>query len=342
VAPAIREARATLVPLETLAGEAARALRIEHWQDGVHQSLTGLDALRHSVGESPARHWVDLVDPSPALISAVAHELGLHPLVAEDIEERNQRPKLEMTDGHVHIVAFALRLADEIETEEIDIVLGQTFLLTVHTAAWNPAAADHLREGVAPVLERGIDYLTWALLDEIVDGYFPVFDRIEDEIDELEDRIINDPGRETLERLFSLKSQLVQIRHVMAPQREIFNQLTNRTLPMISPEHVLYFRDVYDHAVHLSEEYDSFRDLVSGALDVYLSTVNNNLSLIMKRLTGITVVLAGIGAFAGIFGMSEAGAAFAGGEAIGFWLVTVSIIGGSLLLLAALRRMRWL
>ena len=98
-------------------------------------------------------------------------------------------------------------------------------------------------------------------------------------------------------------------------------------LPFIAPEHVVYFRDIYDHAVHLSDEYDGFRELVTAALDVYLSTVNNNLSLIMKRLTGITVVLAGLGAFAGIFGMSEAGAAFARTEAVGFWMVTASIVG---------------
>ena len=200
----------------------------------------------------------------------------------------------------------------------------------------------HLRSGLAPVMERGMDYLAWAFLDAIVDSYFPVFDQIEDEIDDLEDQIISDPGKSTLNRLFGLKRELVEIRHVMGAQREVFNQLTNRSLPMITPEHVVYFRDVYDHAVHLSEEYDSFRDLVSGALDVYLSTVNNNLSLIMKRLTGITVVLAGIGAFAGIFGMSEAGAAFPGGEAIGFWVVTVAIIGISLGLLFVLRRRGWL
>ena len=302
----------------------------------------GLDALRHSVGDSRARHWVDLVDPSPALIGAVARELGLHPLVAEDIEERNQRPKLEVTDGHAHIVAFALTWTDRIVPEEIDIVLAPTFLLTVHTAAWDPRAAQHLREGVEPVIARGVDYLAWALLDEIVDGYFPVFDRIGDEIDQLEDEIVDRAGRDTLERLFAVKRSLVEIRHVMAPQREIFNQLTNRDLPMISREQVVYFRDVYDHAVHLSEAYDSFRDLVSGALDVYLSTINNNLSLIMKRLTGITVVLAGIGAFAGIFGMSEAGMAYAGQEAIGFWLVTAAIIGLSLLLFAILRRRGWI
>ena len=327
-----------------LAAEAARALRVEHWEPGAQRSAVGLDALGHALSEPGVRHWVDLVDPSPALVRAVAAQLGLHPLVAEDIEERNQRPKLEVTDGHAHIVAFALEWSetDGILTHEIDIVLAERFLLTVHEAAWKPADGSHLRAGVAPLMEKGVDYLAWALLDEIVDGYFPVFDHVEDEIDTLEDEIVSRASKDTLDRLFHLKRMLVDIRHVKGPQREIFNQLTNRTLPMISDEHVIYYRDIYDHAVHLSEDYDSFRDLVSGALDVYLSTVNNNLSQIMKRLTGITVVLAGIGAFAGIFGMSEAGTAFAGLEAIGFWIVTFSIVGASLGLLAILRRLDWL
>ena len=297
-----------------LAAEAAAALRIEHWSDGEHRSLVGLDALRHAVGESSARHWVDLVDPSPALVEAVAAELGLHPLIAEDILERNQRPKLELTDGTAHLVVFAVAWERELLVDEIDIVLGSTFLLTVHTRFWDPWRAQHLRDGAAPLLARGTDYLLWALLDHVVDDYYPVFDRIEDAVDELEDRIVSRPDPDTLEQLFALKRQLVDLRHVSSPQREVFNQLTNRPLPFIAPEHVIYFRDIYDHAVHLSDEYDSFRELVTAALDVYLSTVNNSLSLIMKRLTGITVILAGIGAFAGIFGMSEAGRPSASGR----------------------------
>ena len=325
-----------------LAAEAATGLRIEHLGGDGSRTLTGLDALRHVVGESSSRHWVDLVDPSPALTAAVAAELGLHPLVAEDIEERNQRPKLELTGEHIHLVAFAIAYDTDVRTDEIDFVLGRTFLLTAHTRDWDPWTAHHLREGAGPLLEHGPDYLLWALLDALVDAYFPVFDRLEDEIDDLEDRIVDEPGRATLERLFGLKRALVNIRHVMAPQREIFNQLTNRTLPLIGPDNIIYFRDVYDHAVHLAEEYDSYRELVSGALDVYLSTVNNNLSLIMKRLTGVTVVFAGLGAFAGIFGMSEAGAAFARTEAVGFWLVTAAIVALSLSIFAILRRIDWI
>ena len=104
----------------------------------------------------------------------------------------------------------------------------------------------------------------------------------------------------------------------------------------------MYFRDVYDHLIRLTDEIDTHRELVSGTLDVYLSTVNNNLSLIMKRLTGVTVVLAGIAAFGGIFGMSEAGAAFAGTEAFGFWLVTAGIVALAFLGAFILHRIRWI
>ncbi len=327
---------------EGLLREAAAALRVEHWSAAGSQGLTGLEAVRHAAGDPDGRSWVDLTDPSAELVEAVAAELGLHPLIAEDILERNQRPKLELTDDLAHLVVFAVAWERELLVDEIDLVLGRGFVLTSHTSFWDPRAAEHLRDGVAPVLGRGTDYLTWALLDFIVDGYYPVFDRIEDAIDDLEDRIVSRPDNDTLEQLFALKRQLVELRHVSSPQREVFNQLTNRALPFIAPEHVVYFRDIYDHAVHLSDEYDGFRELVTAALDVYLSTINNNLSLIMKRLTGITVILAGIGAFAGIFGMSEAGSAFQLGEAPGFWLVTFAITGLAVLIAVLLRRIDWI
>ena len=106
----------------------------------------------------------------------------------------------------------------------------------------------------------------------------------------------------------------------------MFNQLTNREITLIDPEEILYFRDIYDHVIRLTDELDSYRELASSTLDVYLTQVNNNLSVIMKRLTGVTVILAGIGAVAGIFGMSEAGAALAGNEQAGFWAVTAMTI----------------
>ena len=136
-----------------------------------------------------------------------------------------------------------------------------------------------------------------------------------DEIDELQDRVIQSPSEWTLQRLFVLKRELLTIRRATSPAREVLNQLTNRELDVIRPEHLVYFRDVYDHLIRVTDELDNYRDLVSGTVEIYLSTINNNLSTIMKRLTGVTVILAGIGAVAGIFGMSEAGKAITGTEA---------------------------
>ena len=142
-------------------------------------------------------------------------------------------------------------------------------------------------------MARGPDHLLWAVADDLVDGYFPLMDTLGDEIDVLQDAVIASASPQTLERLFELKRELIAIRRAAAPAREIFNQLTNRDLALVDTEEIVYFRDVYDHLIRVTDELDTYRELVSGTLDVYLSTVNNNLSLIMKRLTGVTVVLAG-------------------------------------------------
>ena len=113
---------------------------------------------------------------------------------------------------------------------------------------------------------------------------------------------------QTLERVFDLKRELIEVRRAISPVREVFNQLTNRDMPLIDDDEIVYFRDVYDHLIRLTDELDMYRELAAATLDVYLTQVNNNLSVIMKRLTGVTVILAGIGAVAGIFGMSEASA----------------------------------
>ena len=135
------------------------------------------------------------------------------------------------------------------------------------------------------------------------------------------------PTPATLERLFELKRELIALRRASSPvARGLQPAHEPRARRCIDAEELIYFRDVYDHLIRLTDELDNYRELVAATLDVYLSTVNNNLSVIMKRLTGVTVILAGIGAVAGIFGMSEAGAAFDGAEAAGFWMVTALIV----------------
>jgi len=318
------------------------SIRIRSWRGDKLEESTNVDDLARLVAAKDSATWIDLAAPSAELLHAVARRLGLHPLIAEDIVERNERAKVRLVGDVIHIVLFELERQDEMKIQEVDFVLGQDFLLSVHPTGWDPMAAHQVKMGVEPLLSKGPDLLLWALVDSIVDGYFPVFDAIGDEIDEVEDLSISQTVPATLQRIFRLKRELLQIRHYVAPSREVVAQLTSREFDVIREPNVFYFRDVYDHLIRLNDELDSFRELVAGALEVYLSSINNNLSTIMKRLTGVTVILAGIGAIAGIFGMSEAGAAFAGGEATGFWLIVAGTIVAAVAAALFLRRIDWI
>ncbi|MET1231992.1 MAG: magnesium/cobalt transporter CorA [Candidatus Limnocylindrales bacterium] len=304
------------------------------------RETTDLAELRAAFADEQSRAWVDIVDADEALVDELAGCLGIHPLVAEDILERNQRAKIERTEETLHIVMFALAYEGGVEEDEVDIVLGQRFLVTAHSPTFDPRDLHTLRRGPEDFLDEGPDYLLWAIVDGLVDRYFPVFDKLGDEIDDLQADVISKPSKWVVERLFQVRRDLLFIRHAVSPQREIFNQLTNRDEPLIAPERIIYFRDVYDHLIRLTDELDSYRELVSTTLDAYLSTVNNNLSDIMKRLTAATVILAGIAAVAGIFGMSEAATAIEEGS--GFWLITGLMLAAAGTAVIWFRRIGWL
>ena len=315
-------------------------VRVAAMVDGALRELQGdgaLQALPSLLSPPAASVWVDLSAPSPSQVEAVGSLLGLHPLIVEDVLEGNQRAKIETTDGVVHIVLFALDRSQAVAINEIDLVLGLGYLLTVHGAGWDPRHSHHLRGGLHGILPKGPDHLLWAIGDDIVDGYFPYADRLGEAIDEVQDAVIARATPDTLERLFALKRELIEVRRAAGPTRDVFSQLTNRELTLIDPEEVIFFRDVYDHVIRLTDEMDNYRELAASTLDVYLTQVNNNLSVIMKRLTGVTVLLAGIGAVAGIFGMSEARA-----ELGSFWIATVAIVGVSGAAAVFLRRIGWI
>ena len=312
------------------------------WDErGGARLLVGLDDVRAALGEPGTRLWIDLADPDAGLLREIGNLLGLHPLVVEDIAERNQRAKIELTDGMLHLVMFQLEHAGELLSSEIDIVLTERFLLTAHAPEVHFRRAAFLRRGAESYLAEGTDYLLWAITDRLVDDYFPVFDKLADELDGLEDDVMRRPSTWIVERIFDIRRELLVIRHAVMPQREIFNQLTNRDLDMIKPARVIFFRDVYDHLIRLTDELDSHRELVATTLDIYLSQVNNRLSEVVKRLTAVTVILAGAGALAGIFGVSEAGLALSFVD-LRFWLVAGAIVLLGGLGVLFFRRIGWI
>jgi len=315
-------------------------------EGGSHREFVGEAAIAElpkAMRRRAARLWIDVCGASHELKNRISEALELHPLLAEDIVERDQRAKLEQVDGLLHVVIFSLGLDDgNVYERELDFVLGERFLLSHHSKWWDPRATRHLRAGPAEALAKGTGHLLWCLADDIIDSYFPLLDQLGDEIDDLEDQVVARADRALLERLFDLKRQLIRVRRVTSPEREMFNILSNREEKAIPAEDRLYFRDAYDHLIRLTDELDTYRELASATLEAYLSTVNNNLSLIMKRLTGVTVVVAGVGAIGGIFGMSEAQSAFRLDEGFGFWLVTFGSLILAGLAAAVLHKMDWI
>jgi magnesium transporter len=299
--------------------------------------------VESELADPEARVWIDLESASEATLTGLASCLGLHPLIVEDIVERNQRAKIDITGDTMHLVMFALKYEEELDLIEVDIVLGRRFLLSSHPPAWRPTEMPNMKRlGVDHFLELGTDAMLYAVVDPMVDGYFPVMDTLGNQIDELEDEVVRRASKAVVERLFRVRRELLEMRHTVSPEREVFNQLTNREMPLIARDRIIYFRDVYDHLIRITDELDSYRELVSGALEAYLSTINNNLSEIMKRLTAVTAILAGVGAVAGVFGMSEAGSAFNFQEGLGFWLVTGFCVLVGFVVFYAFRRIGWI
>jgi len=262
-----------------------------------------LDLLRS--GEVPL--WLELDSPSQAELDFLEANLKIHHLTLEDIVKQNQRPKIEAFEDYIYLAIhpFVRKNELEIEPTEVDLLLGRNWLVTVHYGPI-PGLLENGRrnERLDLALHRGADFLLYTIVDLIVDSYFPILDAIDDEIDALEDRLLGQTHLEDMDRLLTLKRSLVRIRRAVGPQREVFNQLTHRDLPFVQPDYAVYFRDVYDHLIRITEELDSLRDLLSGALEVHLTSVSNQLNAIMKRLAAWATIFVVVTAIAGIYGMN--------------------------------------
>jgi magnesium transporter len=322
---------------------AAEAMDVHIWSPGGSRSSHHLSDVQAALDDPQVRLWVDVEEASAETLIELAGIFELHHLVVEDIIERNQRAKVVYWDDSIHLVLFALEHDGELVSREVDVVLGARFLVTSHPSGWRPQAAlGENGRSIDPLLAQGTDMLLYALVDHIVDGYFPVIDRISDEIDRLEESVVSGGRPSVVERLFRVRRSLLEIRHLVSPEREILNQLSNREIDLVSAPQRLYFRDVYDLTVRITDELDTHRELANGVLDAYLSSVNNSLSDVMKRLTAITAVLAGIGAVAGLFGMSEAVSALELPGRLGFWVVVTVVLGIGLLVYLYFRRIDWI
>ncbi len=269
-----------------------------------------VDLVRERLGDG-AFFWLDLEGLDPETGDLLRGGFGFHPLAVEDADHFGQRPKVDDYDGFTYLVVHGAEPADgDSATSEVHVFHAPSHVVTVHRGD------AHLLDGAREGLERhrsaagsspGVSVL-YLVVDLLVDSYFPVLAQLDDRIDALEDAILKQPTEAQLGELFAMKRTLVALRKVVTPERDMFARLLSgmNVVEGMTPEDERYFRDLYDHLIRISDLVDSYRDLLSGAMDTHLSTVSNRLNVVMKQLTIIATVFLPLSFLTGFFGQNFA------------------------------------
>lgn len=282
--------------------------------------------------------WLDIQDPTEEDIALLGKEFGFHPLAVEDAIRSHERPKVDayehttlqhpeapdeegsetlaptdegVTPGrqaYYFVVFYEAQFdrgEDEVCTGAINLFIGRNFMVTVHHGDTR-----HVRETMARWQAPGspmgntIGALVHAFLDAIVDDYFPLMDQVADRVEDIESGIFDKFDEEAIQAIFRLKKDLLSLRRIVAPERDVLNVLLRRELPIFGPQEAAYLQDVYDHLVRVTDNIDTYRDLLSSALDSYLSLQSNQLNQIVKVLTITSIILMAASLIAGIYGMN--------------------------------------
>lgn len=279
--------------------------------DGHTETNLTIDAINRSIGDQRCRLWVDfdLCEPDQRELLKQVH--GLHPLSVEDALAQNSRPKLEEYPSYLFVVIIGIRFHEstpdpyDLETYDLCFFLGSNFLLTVHEGPSGPVEEVTKRVEKNPdVLERGVDRLAHAVMDASVDAYFPILDRLDEFVDSFEQRVIAEFDESALPEIFAVKRLVLSMRRHIAPERDVFNVLTNRPSALLSPESQIYFRDIYDHMLRINDSVETYRELLSSVLDSYLTQVSNRLGKVTKGLSIIATLSIPFVVLSGMWGMN--------------------------------------
>jgi magnesium transporter len=253
--------------------------------------------------------WLDLEDPSEERLEQLGQRLKLHPLTIDDALRFHERPKIEDFDNYMYLVIYGVdsgATSGSPLLREVHMVVSGDYVVTIHRRPFDVLAELRERMNVHPI--RSEQFLIYKVLDAVVSTFIPVLTRIDDDIDEIEQQVIDKPDEEALHRIFSLKRDLVAMRRVVTPLRDVFARDAERIteLPGLEADSRLYFRDVYDSLIRVSDLVDSYRDLLSGATDMYLSTVANRQGEVNKQLTIIATIFLPLTFLTGFFGQNFA------------------------------------
>ena len=297
--------------------------------------------------ETPSITWINVIGLHQVdRIEEVGAAFGLHTLLLEDILNTDQRPKLDQFEKYLCLILKMLfwdEAAGAVVTEQLSLVLGQTYVLTFQEQekdVFGPLR-QRLREGQGRIRAAGADYLAYAILDSLVDNYFLVLEQLGDQIEDVEEELVVAPTSDTLTTIYHLKRQLLFMRKSVWPLREALSMLLHDGGDLIRPATLIYLRDVYEHTIHTIDTVETLRDIVAGILDIYLSSVSNKMNEVMKLLTVITTLFIPLTFVTSLYGMNfHYMPELAWRWGYGFvWLVMLLMTGG---MLYYFRRKEWL
>jgi magnesium transporter len=280
------------------------------------------------------------------IIEKLGNSFDIHPLVLEDIVNTDQRPKMEDYEKYIFFVLKMLLIDDKtnmIHSEQISIILGQNFVISFQEAIGD--VFDHVRErirkGKGRIRKMGADYLAYALIDAIIDNYFIILEKIAEKVESLEEDLVSNPTSDILQHIYNLKREIIYLKKSVWPLREVINGLLREESDLIKDTTNIYLRDLYDHAIQVIDTIESYRDMVSSMLDIYMSSVSNKMNEVMKVLTIFAAIFIPLTFIAGVYGMNfqhmpELSVPWA------YPAVWIVIIGVGVSLLAYFKHKKWI
>jgi magnesium transporter len=326
--------------------EQVRVMTVDYNAHSYRYRQIGDVAELSTVKDVDTNTWVTVAGlHDTAVINAIGQLFGIHPLLLEDILNTDQRPKLEQYDDYVYLILKALLLEDDgrIRTEQISIVLGQTFVLTFEEQEDDTfhALRQRIENEQGRIRKQSVDYLAYSILDVIVDNYFIILENLGERIELLEDSLILNADQDKLEEIQYLKRELLYLRRSVWPLREVVGALQRGESELFAQSTLIYLRDVYEHTIQVIDTIETYRDIVSSLLDIYLSSLSNKMNEVMKVLTVISTIFIPITFVTSLYGMN-----FAYMPELqwrwGYWGVWGVVLVTAVTMIIYFRRKKWL
>lgn len=280
-----------------------------HPERGLRTELT-LEELTQALIDERSLLWVDFSDVDDSDIDLLTMVFNLHTLTIEDFIMPNVRPKAEQFQDYLFLIMFALEGQNHhqkgrVKTVELDFCIGKNFLITFHNAPMGTITVckERIRKQ-SPIIMHGADMLLYYILDSCVDAYFPAITEFDNLVDEMSDELFREPDNETLKKIYHLKNEVMLLRRTVGPQADVIGYIARGEYPFISSANTIYFRNIYDNLLRLNDIIGTSRDIITGAMEAYVSVVSNRLNEIMKTLTVIATIMMPLTLIASIYGMN--------------------------------------